>query len=411
MGGKNMKKPNIVILGAGYGGMMTAVNLQKAIGLNDATITLVNKNDYHYQTIWLHENAAGTLEQERSRIDIKNILNMQKIKFIKDTVVSIKPKNHKVKLEDGEIDYDYLVIGLGFEAATYGITGLKENGLMINDLSSARLIREHIEYNFAMYNQEKDKDQAHLNIVICGGGVTGIEFAGELVDRIPNLCAEFDINKPQVRVVMIEEASTILPGFDQQLIDYTMNSLESRGVEIITEAKVKECTSASIVYKKDGEQIEIPTFTTISAAGIRANRIVEQSGFKMNAGKIEVRQDMRTLEYNNVFVVGDCALTSENNPENLLSPTAQIAIQQAETVAHNLKTLIKGKGKIVDFQPRTIGTVASLGNDDAVGIFMKDRKLFGWKATVMEKIIDNHYLYKLGGVKLMIKKGKFNFFY
>jgi len=77
-----MEKPNIVILGAGYGGLMTTVNLQKSLGINQATITLVNKHDYHYQSTWLHESAAGTLHHDRSRIEIKDVVNMNKIKFL-----------------------------------------------------------------------------------------------------------------------------------------------------------------------------------------------------------------------------------------------------------------------------------------------------------------------------------------
>src|SRR5690625_3927456 len=195
-----MKQPHIVILGAGYGGIMTTVNLQKSLDMKAARVTLVNKNDYHYQATWLHENAAGTLHHDRTRIAIKDVVNTNKINFVQDTVVSIKPGDKKVKLENRELTYDILIIGLGFEAATFGITGLDDHAFMINDINSARLIREHIEYHFAMYNNEK-KDQAHLNIVVGGGGFTGIEFLGELANRIPELCKEFDINKSRVRII------------------------------------------------------------------------------------------------------------------------------------------------------------------------------------------------------------------
>src|SRR5699024_10944817 len=138
----------IVILGAGYGGIMTTVKLQKLLGVNEADITLVNKHDYHYQTTWLHENAAGTLHHDRTRIPLKNVVNMNRVNFIEDTVVAIKPEEKKEEVENGQVDYDILVIGLGFETATFGIPGLIENAFMINNINSASLIREHLDYTF-----------------------------------------------------------------------------------------------------------------------------------------------------------------------------------------------------------------------------------------------------------------------
>src|SRR5699024_3858895 len=132
-----MNKPNIVVLGAGYGGLITTVKLQKSIGANQANITLVNKHDYHYQSTWLHESAAGTLHHDRTRIAIEDVVDFNKIRFVQDTVVTIKPEEKKVIMENDELTYDILVIGLGFEAATFGIPGLEENAFMIGSLDSS----------------------------------------------------------------------------------------------------------------------------------------------------------------------------------------------------------------------------------------------------------------------------------
>ncbi|WP_404453860.1 NAD(P)/FAD-dependent oxidoreductase [Virgibacillus necropolis] len=406
-----MKRPSIVVLGAGYGGMVTTVNLQKSLGVNEADITLVNKHDYHYQTTWLHENAAGTLHHDRTRIAINEVINMSKVKFVKDTVVSIKPDEKKVKLKNGELSYDYLVIALGFEAATFGIPGLDEHAFTIGSIDRARLIREHIEYNFAMYNNEKEPNDARLNIVVGGGGFTGIEFVGEIANRIPELCKEYDIDKNKVRIINVEGAPTVLPGFDPDLVEYAMNSLEARGVEFKTGAFLKECKPDSIVFEKDGKLEEIPTMTTVWAAGVRANSIVEASGFETNRGKIEVRSDMRAPDYDDVFVVGDCALIMNEESGRPFPPTAQIAIQMSGAVAHNVKAMATGSGEVESFEPKILGTVASLGHDDAIGVVLNNRKLFGFTATVMKKVIDNRYLLKLGGPGLLFKKGKFNIFY
>ncbi|WP_339228638.1 NAD(P)/FAD-dependent oxidoreductase [Oceanobacillus sp. FSL K6-2867] len=404
-----MNKPHIVILGAGYGGMMTASKLQRTMHMNEAEITLVNKNDYHYQATWLHENAAGTLHPDRTKIKIKDIINSRKVNIVLDEVISIKPEEKIVKLANSELKYDVLVIGLGFESATFGIPGLEENALMINNINSARLVREHLEYNFANYHNELEKNNARLNIVIGGGGFTGIEFAGELINRIPELCAEYDIEKTQVRVIVVEGAPTILPGFDEELVEYAVNSLSARGVEFINGAMLKECNTDSIVYEKDGKLTEIPTMTTVWAAGVKANSIVEQSGFSTNRGKVEVRKDMRTPDYDDVFVIGDCALIMNEQTGRPYPPTAQIAIQESGTVAHNVRASVRGE-ELQSFEPNLLGTIASLGHDDAIAEVF-GRKLFGWKATVMKKMSDNRYLLKLGGIGLLVKKGKFNIFY
>lgn len=405
-----MDKQHVVILGAGYGGMITSVNLQKSLGANEAKITLVNKNEYHYQSTALHESAAGTLHHDRTRVPIKDVINTNKINFVQDTVVSIDPEEKKVTLENDELTYDILVVALGFEAATFGIPGLEENAFMINNINGARLIRQHIEYNFAKYHNQTEKDPGLLNFVVGGAGFTGIEFVGELANRIPELCKEYDIDRAQVRLINVEGAPTIMPGFDPELIEYTQNSLEARGVEFITGAMLKECKPDSIVYEKDGEQVEIPTRTTIWAAGVRANKIVEESGFEHNRGKIEVTPEMRSPEYDNVFVVGDCALIWNKENDRPYPPTAQIAVQAADTVAYNVRALIRNES-LQQFEPNLKGTVASLGHNDAMGTIFNDWKIYGWFATIMKKVIDNRYLFKLGGIRILLRNGKFNPFY
>lgn len=405
-----MNKPNIVILGAGYGGMMTTVNLQKKLGANQANITLVNENNYHYISTSLHETAAGTLHHDRTRVTIKDVIQSNKVTFIEDTVVSIHPDKKTVTLKKQELTYDVLVVALGFEMATFGIPGLEENAFAITDTDSSRLIREQIEYNFAMYHNEKEKTEGRLNFIVGGAGFTGIEFVGELANRIPELCKEYDVSRSEVRIVCVEGAPTVMPGFDEALIEYATNSLEARGVEIITGAMLKEVKPDGIVFEKNEELEEIKALTTVWAAGVKANSIVEQSGFETNRGKVQVREDMRTPDYDDVFVVGDCALIMNNETERPYPPTAQIAVQAAEVVAANVKAYIEDN-EMHGFEPNLMGTVASLGHNDAIGSILNDRKIFGWKATVMKKVIDNRYYFKLGGIPLLLKKGKFNIFY
>ncbi|PGL72289.1 FAD-dependent oxidoreductase [Bacillus sp. AFS055030] len=404
-----MNKPKIVILGAGYGGIITATRLQKTLSANEADITLVNKNSYHYQTTWLHENAAGTLHHDRTRLDIKDVINPSKVNFIQDTVTQIKPEEKKVILSNGELNYDYLVVGLGFESETFGIKGLKEHAFSIASINAARQIREHIDYSFSKYyNTPVEKRDELLTIIVGGAGFTGIEFVGELANRVPELCKEYDIDRDLVRIICVEAAPMVLPGFDPELVDYAVSQLEKKGVEFKIGTAIKECTEDGIIVAKGDVEEKINSATVVWAAGVRGNALVEQAGFEAMRGRVKVTKDMRVPGYDDVFIVGDSALLIDESSNRPYPPTAQIAIQQGFNVAHNLAVLVRGKGELEEFTPDIKGTVCSLGHDDAIGV-VYGKKLTGWKASFMKKVIDNRYLFLLGGPMLVLKKGKLNF--
>ncbi len=404
-----MKKPKIVILGAGYGGIMTIVNLQKKLGASDAEIVLVNKNDYHYETTWLHEVSAGTIHQDRSRVPVKNLINTNKVTFIKDTVVDIKLDEKRVLLENSELTYDYLVVALGYEAETFGIKGLEEHAFTITSINAARQIREHIDYVFATYNNEVEKRDELLTIIVGGAGFTGIEFVGELANRVPQLCKEFDIPREKVRVICVEAAPTALPGFDPELVEYAVTQLERKGIEFKIGTAIKECTEEGIIVSKDDQVEEIKSATVVWAAGVRGSHVIEKAGFENMRGRVKVSNSLLAPGHEDVFVIGDCSLMINPETERPYPPTAQIAMQQGGTCAENISRLMKGQKELSEFKPDIKGTVCSLGHDDAIGV-VYGRKLFGSSASFMKKVVDNRSLFLQGGAGLVLKKGKFNFF-
>lgn len=405
-----MRKPKIVILGAGYGGLLTTVRLQKLIGVNEADIVLVNKNDYHYETTWLHEASAGTLHHDKVRYDISKVIDRSKVNFVQDTVVEINKDEKKVILEKGEVEYDYLVIALGGESETFGIKGLKEYAFGITNVNSSRQLREHIEYQFATYNMEEVKDDNRLSIVVGGAGFTGIEFLGELTNRIPELCHEYDVDQQKVKITCVEAAPTVLPGFDPELVDYAVSQLQSKGVEFLIGTAIKEATPEGIlVAKGDEEPYEIKAGTVVWAAGVRGNSIIEKSGFEAMRGRVKVQPDLRVPGFDDIFVIGDCSLVINEEINRPYPPTAQISMQQGELVARNISALIRNKTDLETFKFDNKGTVCSLGEHDAIGVVF-GKKLTGTKASFMKKVIDNRALYMIGGASLVLKKGKFNLF-
>jgi NADH dehydrogenase len=405
-----LRKPKIVIVGAGYGGLMTTVRLQKLIGVNEADIVLVNKNDYHYETTWLHEASAGTLHHDRVRYEIRDVIDSSKVDFVQDTVTEINKEEKKVILEKGEVDYDYLVIALGGESETFGIKGLKEYAFGITSVNSSRQLREHIEYQFATYNMEEEKNDNRLVIVVGGAGFTGIEFLGELTNRVPELCQEYDVDYHKVKIICVEAAPSALPGFDPELVNYAVSQLERKGVEFLIGTAIKECNPDGIlVAKGDEEPHEIKAGTVVWAAGIRGNAIIEKSGFEAMRGRVKVQLDLRVPGFENIFMIGDSSLMINEEINRPYPPTAQIAMQQGEVCARNITALIRDKSELESFKPDIKGTVCSLGEDDAIGV-VYGKKLTGKKASLMKKVVDNRSLYMIGGAGLVLKKGKFKVF-
>ena len=402
-----MRKPKIVILGAGYGGLTTAARLQKSLGANEAEIILVNKNAYHYETTWLHEASAGTIHHDKARFDVTSVIDRNKVTFIEATVKEIKKDEKKVILEGSEVTYDYLVIAIGSVPETFGIKGLQEYAFSITNINTARQIREHLEYQFATYASEEQVNDERISIVVGGAGFTGIEFLGELVNRVPELCKEYDIDYAKVRIICVEAAPMVLPGFDPELVEYAVATLEKKGVEFRIGTAIKECTPEGIIVAKgEDETEEIKAGTVVWAAGVRGNPIVEASGIEAMRGRVKVEPDLRAPGESDIFVIGDSALLINEEINRPYPPTAQIAMQQAETCARNIAALIKGEEKLEKFVPDLKGSVCSLGHDDAIGLVF-GKKMYGTKASVMKKIVDNRALYMMGGTSLVLKKGKF----
>ncbi|MFC0211318.1 NAD(P)/FAD-dependent oxidoreductase [Paenibacillus chartarius] len=392
--------PRIVILGAGYGGIVTAIRLQKVLNYNEADVTLVNKHDYHYITTDLHMPAAGTGDPEKARVNILKLIDEFKVDFVKSTAVQIRPHEKKVILEDGTLSYDYLVVGLGGEPETFGIPGLKEHAMNIRSINSVRFIREHIEYQFAKFKREPDRKD-YLTFVVGGAGFTGIEFVGELADRVPELCKEFDVDPSLVKIYNIEAAPTALPGFDPELVEYGMKVLADKGVIFKIGTAIKECTPEGVLIA--GDEF-IKAATVVWTGGIRGNHMLDDAGFETMRGRVKVDAHLRSPQFENIFIVGDCSIVM--NPEGKpYPPTAQIATQQGECCAHNLVAAIRGN-PLKEFTFVNRGVVASLGRGEAIGV-VGNRKFRGWIASVLKKLVDIRYLYIIGGIPLVLRKGRF----
>lgn len=394
-------KKKILIIGGGYGGLKTAITLQKRHA--DADITLISKHDYHYQTTLLHKIAVGTLGKRKARIYYRDLLH--KIKVVKDKVMEISPQDNKIVGKHACYKYDVLVLGLGFKPDDFGIKGVKEHTYKLSSMNAALRLCDHIEYKFKDYRLSKNKND--LSFIVCGVGFTSIEFTAELAHDLERVCRIYGLDRKDIRVICVGRSKRILPVFDEKLSLKAQKKLEDLGVEIITSAAVEECEADGVIISRDGKKEKIFGNTILWSTGVKGNDTVEYySDIQSNKGRIRVDSQLRSVDYNNIYVVGDCAIYAQKEVVHV--PTAQLATQMGEYVGNLLADELKGKTKHKDFVFINRGSVCSIGHKDAVGVVF-GKSISGGVGAFFKNLIENRWLFGIGGLKMVLKKGQFRF--
>ncbi|HBY84119.1 NAD(P)/FAD-dependent oxidoreductase [Staphylococcus sp.] len=399
------ERKKVLVLGAGYAGLQTVTKLQKELSAEEAEITLINKNDYHYEATWLHEASAGTINYEDLLYPVESVLKKDKVNFVTAEVTKIDRNAKKVETDKGIYDFDILVVALGFVSETFGIDGMKDHAFQIENVLTTRQLSRHIEDKFANYAASKEKDDKDLSILVGGAGFTGIEFLGELTDRIPELCSKYGIDQNKVKITCVEAAPKMLPMFSDDLVNHAVNYLENRGVEFKIATPIVACNEKGFVVEVNGEKQQLEVGTSVWTAGVRGSHLMEESFEGVKRGRIVTNQDLTIAGHDDIFVIGDVSAFIPAGEERPLPTTAQIAMQQGEHVAKNIKHILNGEAK-EEFEYVDRGTVCSLGSHDGVGI-VYGKDITGKKAAFMKKVIDTRAVFKIGGVGLAFKKGKF----
>ncbi|MDU0451000.1 NAD(P)/FAD-dependent oxidoreductase [Staphylococcus chromogenes] len=398
------ERKKVLVLGAGYAGLQTVVKLQKQLSEEDAQITLINKNDYHYEATWLHEASAGTISYEDLLYPVESVLK-DNVEFVRAEVTKIDRNAKKVETTRGIFDFNILVVGLGFESETFGINGMKEYAFQIENVHTARKIARHIEDKFANYAASKTKDDNDLAILVGGAGFTGVEFLGELTDRIPELANKYGVDQSKVKITCVEAAPKMLPMFSDNLVNHAVSYLEGRGVEFKVGTPIVAANEKGFVVKVNDQEQTLEANTVVWAAGVRGSQLMEKSFEGVKRGRIVTKQDLTIEGYDDIFVIGDCSAFIPEGEERPLPTTAQIAMQQGEHVAKNIQHILKGE-PTENFNYVDRGTVASLGKYEGVGL-VYGREVTGKKAAFLKRVIDTRAIFKIGGLGLAYKKGKF----
>nr|WP_238480762.1 NAD(P)/FAD-dependent oxidoreductase [Desulforadius tongensis] len=393
-------------MGAGYGGIRVAKQLSTILSEGeDYKIILVDKHDYHTLMTQLYEPAAGATELNDAMVPLREIIDGLNVKFIKGTVENIDLRNKVVALNSGDIKipFKYLVNALGSEPEYFNIEGLKENSISLSSLKNAAKIRCRVE---KILEQAAclPPEEREITFVVGGGGLTGVEFAGELAFQLQRERDRYQIEKHHYKIILVEGSKNLLPGMSPAVYRYAQKTLEDLGVEVITGDLIQKATPETI-YLASGREINYTAF--IWAGGIRGSGVASKSGLKTDSrGRVLVNQFLQYVDDPYVYALGDGALVKDPKTGQPVIATAQAAMQQGNVVARNIYADIIGIKKKV-YRPSLIFLLIHIGRHQAVGEpvnKMKKLKLKGFYAAWIKNLIPLKYSLRLGGFRMLFRR-------
>jgi NADH dehydrogenase len=378
---------NIVILGAGFGGVLTAINIRKYLNKEQAQITVVNQYPTHQIITELHRLAAGSVSEKAVAMPLNKLFKGKDIDLKIAKVEAFSVDQKEVKLSDGSVlTYDVLVVALGSKTAYFGIPGLEENSMVLKSADDANNISQHINERISEY--AKTKNDADATIVIGGGGLTGVELVGEIADAMPSLAQNYGVDHKDIKLFLVEAGPKVLPVLPDPLIERATSSLEARGVQFLTGYRVTN-VAGNVIELNDEQKVVANTF--VWTGGVQGNPLVGESGLEVNRGRATVNEYLQSTSHKDVFVVGDSAVVfgQDGRP---FPPTAQIAWQMGEQTGYNIYALLENKS-LKEFSQVNSGTLASLGRKDAVAtIGANSIPLKGMPASLMKEASNVRYL-------------------
>ena len=357
------KLPHVVIVGAGFGGLETAQRLRNA----PVQITLIDRQNYHLFQPLLYQVAIAGLVPSQIAYPLRTIFRKQKnLTFQMGEVTSIDLEGRYVRSNGSVIAYDYLVLAVGGQTNFFGMHTVQENGFQLKSIEDATGTRNHLLRMFERASREVDPDvrKALLTFVVVGGGPTGVETAGALAELITHVLTKDypQMDLSEVRVILLEATSTVMPAYPDGLRRATMKLLEDKKVEILLNTRLTDYNGRTIKLA-DGEHIE--AYTLIWTAGVRAAKILDGLGVQQAAaGRVRVEPTLQLPGHPEVFVIGDAAYVEDEKGQSL-PMLATVAQQQAKAAARNLQRILRGE-RLQPFHYKDPGLLATIGRNAAV---------------------------------------------
>jgi NADH dehydrogenase len=386
----------VLILGAGFAGLNTALHLDKILRKDeDVRVTLIDRNHFSLFTPLLHEAASGVVHPGLILTPIRRALRKTRVEFLRARVQHIDLDNRTVELCCDDERYDVLVIALGSITNFYDLASVREEALEIKYASDAEALRCHVINRFEAATREADEDERRrlLALAVVGGGCTGVETVTEVRELQMHLRKEQypSIASEEVRTFLIEVQDRVVPQMDRTLSRTALRRMKEMGIKPLLNTTVTGLDNGALTFA-DGRE-PLPTDTIIWAAGVKAPPVLEALPVeKDRIGRLVVGTDLTVPGRPDVYVLGDAAHANHPETREVYPPTAQVAYRQAPVAAANIASDIQG-GDRKEFDFVYIGDLVSLGRlsgvADPFGI-----KLRGVVAWAMWKF---YYLLSLVG--------------
>ncbi|MFK7843728.1 MAG: NAD(P)/FAD-dependent oxidoreductase [Rhodothermales bacterium] len=370
-------RPHVVIVGGGFAGQALASELKKTA----VDITLIDKNNFLTFQPLLYQVATAGLEPEEIVYPIRAVFqNQNNFRFRLGKVVGVDWRQKKVYLEGQlPIAYDYLVIAAGTTPNFFGISGAQRHCFPLKQLSDAINLRSHVLKQFEKADRAPELlKKGLLNFAVIGGGPTGVEMAGALIELFQNTLTndypELPVEK--ARVILIEAGGQLLGAFNKDSQKHAHEVLSERGVHIVTNERVIEVADGAILL---GSKRVIKTATPIWAVGVKASPLAGVLQLEQTrGGRILVNGDLSIPEKEGAFVIGDMAGCMDEEG-NLHPQLASVAKQGAKHVAAQIKATLDNKPGN-DFRYKDPGIMATIGRHAAVAEFPGEIRLEGFFA-------------------------------
>ncbi len=410
---ENKKLHHVVIIGGGFGGLYAAQSLNRA----PVEITLIDKRNFHLFQPLLYQVATGGLSPGDIASPLRAVLAKQKNATVLNAeVADIDAERQTVKLRDGEIAYDTLIVATGVSHHYFGHDAWAETAPGLKTIEDALNIRRRILQAFEAAEREPDPDKrrAWMTFVIVGGGPTGLELAGALAELAQaTLKEDFKhINPAEARILLLEGMARVLPPYPPELSEKAKQSLVDLGVTVQTGAMVTDIQPDGVTVKQNGHEEKIPAQTIVWAAGMKASGmgqvLADRTGVELDrAGRVMVEPDLTIKNYSNIFVIGDLAHFAHQTGEPLPG-VAPVAMQQGKYAAQTIKKGLAGK-TLPAFQYVDKGSLAVIGRNAAVadlGI-VKFSGLLAWLAWLFVHI---WYLIEFDNKLMVMFQWAWNYF-
>ena len=390
-------KRRILILGGGFGGMTTARELERLLRPDEAEITIVSRDNFSLFTPMLPEVSSGNLETRHVVTPVR--AQLRRSHFILADIRSIDLQARTVELvsilNDARRteDYDQLVFAVGSVTSTFNLPGIAERSLPLKTLEDAERLRNHAIAMLERADDALDPVQRKrlLTFVFVGGGFTGVEAAGEMVDFFKSILRFYPrVSPSEVEIYLIEGGKKLLPELQAGMGEYSARALERRGVRVWLEALVAGADDEGLRLK-DGRTLR--TATIVWSAGVKPSPLV--TGLPIATGRggsIGVAPDLSVPGYPGVWAIGDCA--SIAHPKGRTYPaTAQHAIREGPVLAANIVATLRGE-PTKTFAYEAMGMMASLGGRRGVAGIRGKWLLTGFWAWALWR---TYYLLRLPG--------------